>query len=344
MVASRISVSRRACIILPLAFLCGASPVAAQSDADYFRDKTIKVIIPSAPGGGRVLNTMPLVQFYGRHLPGKPQVQPVFMPGAGGSQAMNYTYGVAPRDGTTITTPLVDVPSAQAIGEAAVKYDVSKMAWIGRTTDATRVLFVRGDASASSLDDLRKRELIIGSAGRSTQTYSNPAIMNKYLGTRFKIVVGYKSAVDVNDAVDKRETDAATTSWANLNSLHPDWLREGRMRVLFQIGLMRSPELANVPLLSELASDDEGRAVINFMSAASDIGEAFLAPPGVPARIIEMMRRGFDETMKDPEYQATVQKLGIVLNPLTGEEMTRISDSIVGAPKHVIEHYMAAME
>jgi tripartite-type tricarboxylate transporter receptor subunit TctC len=331
------------CILSALLFLgCGLATAHAQ-DAAYFRNQTIRIVIPSAPGGGRVLNTLPFIQFYGRHLPGNPLVQPVFMPGAGGSQAVNYTYNVAPRDGLTLVTPLVDVPSAQAIGDSAVKYDVSKMSWIGRTTDAVRVLFVRSDTQVRDIDGLRARELIIGSAGRSTQTYSNPAIMNKVLGTRFKIVIGYKSAVDVNQAVELRETDSATTSWANLNSLHPDWIRDGKMRVLFQIGLAKVPDLENVPLLVDAASDEQSRAVIRFMSAASDIGEGFLAPPGVPDAVVTMLRRGFDETMRDPEYQAAVKKLNITLNALTGEEMTKISAGIVGAPKSVIDLYMAAI-
>jgi tripartite-type tricarboxylate transporter receptor subunit TctC len=333
----------RGALLALLSAGCCAVPAFAQSEEGYFHNKTIRIIIPSAPGGGRVFHTLPFAKYFGRHLPGNPSVQPVFMPGAGGSQAVNYTYNVAPPDGLTLVTPLVDVALAQTIGETSVKYDLSKMSWVGRTTDAIRVLFVWGTTPVHNLDDLRQHETIIGSAGRSTPTFSEPAVMNKVFGTKFKIVIGYKSAVDVNQAVELRETDAATTTWSDLTNLHADWIRDGKIRVLFQIGLTRIPELANVPLLSEQSADDESLQVIRFMSADSEIGEGFVTPPGVPPSVVDMLRRGFDETMRDPEYQAEVQKLNIKLNPRTGEEMTKIAAGILGAPKKIVDLYEAAV-
>ncbi len=319
------------------------SGARAQSAADFFRGQTLRVVIPSAPGGGRVFYTLPFVEFFGRHLPGKPNVQPVFMPGAGGSIGMNYAYNVAPRDGLTIVTPLAAVASAQAIGEESVKYDVSKMHWIGRTADATRVLFSWNATGIASLEDLRARETIIGSAGRASETFSNPAIMNRFLGTKFRIVIGYKAAGDVNQAVEKRETDAATTTWSGLSNLHGDWFRDGKARVLFQIALTKLHDLPDVPLLVDQAADDLGRQVIAFMSSGADIGEGFATPPGVPPHIVEALRRAFDETMRDPEFLANAAKLNMHVNSITGEEMTRIVNGVVGAPKTVIDAYMSAI-
>lgn len=322
---------------------CGATPALAQSDEGYFHNKIIRVVIPSAPGGGRVFHTLPFIQFFGHHLPGNPSVQPVFMPGAGGSQAVNYTYSIAPHDGLTLVTPLVDVVLAQAVGDTSVKYDLSKMSWIGRTTDQVRALFVWGTTPVHNLDDLRQHQTIIGSAGRSTPTFSEPAVMNKVLGTKFKIVVGYQSAVNVNKAVELRETDAATTTWSDLTSLHADWIRDGKIRVLFQIGLSKIPEMGDVPLLSDQPTDDVGRQVLRFMSADSEIGEGFLTTPGVPPSVVDMLRRGFDETMKDPGYQAELRKLNIELNPRTGEQMTKLTADVLGAPQKIIDQYTAAV-
>jgi tripartite-type tricarboxylate transporter receptor subunit TctC len=315
----------------------------AQSVADVFRNQTLRIVIPSAPGGDRVFYTLPFAEFYGRHIPGNPTVVPVFMPGAGGSLAINYTYNVAPHDGLTIVTPLVAAASSQAIGETSVKYDLTKMNWIGRTSDATRVIFVWDSVPARSVDDLRKTQIIIGSAGRASDTYTNPAVMNQVLGTKFKIVVGYKSAVDVNQAVETRETDAASTTWSDLSNNHADWLTNKKVRMLVQIALERNPELSDVPLLVDLASNEADRKTIEFMSSSSQMGQAFAAPPDVPAAVVGALRTAFDETMQDPDFRAVARKLNMRINPLSGVELAKVSNGIVGAPKDVVDRYMAAI-
>ena len=319
-------------------------PARAQSPADVFRGQTLRVVIPSAPGGGRVFYTLPVIEFLGRHLPGKPTVQPVFMPGAGGSLAINYAYNAAPRDGLTIVTPLVAAATSQAVAEESVKYDLNKMSWIGRTADATRVLFVWHTVAAKTIDDLRGRELIAGSAGRASDTFTNPALMNRFLGTKFKIVVGYKSAVDVNQAVENRETDAATTTWSDLINLRADWVRDKKIRVLAQIGLTKLADLPDIPLLDDLVSSEDDRRTLEFMSSSSEIGEGFVAPPDTPRPVVEALRRGFDETMRDPEFLAAARKLDLLINPRTGEQMSEISARIVNAPKAVVERYLAALK
>ena len=319
-----------------------AAPAKAQGVADVFRGQTLRVVIPSAPGGARVLYTLPVVEFIGRHLPGKPNVQPVFMPGAGGSLAINYAYNAA-RDGLTIVTPLVAAATSQAVADESVKYDLTRMHWIGRTADATRVLFVWHTVPASSVADLRGRELIIGSAGRASDTFTNPALMNRFLGAKFKIVVGYKSAVDVNQAVENRETDAATTTWSDLVNLRADWVRDKKIRVLAQIGLSKLDDLPGTPLLDDLAANDDDRRTLEFMSSSSEIGEGFVAPPDTPRPVVEALRRGFDETMRDPDFLAAARKLNLSINPRTGEEMTAISNAIVNAPRAVVDRYLAAL-
>ena len=332
---------------LALAFagflLAGAGVARAQSIEDVFRGQTLRIIVPSAPGGDRVFYTLPFAEHFGRHIPGKPTIQPVFMPGAGGSLAINYAYNVAARDGLTIVTPLVGAGAAQAISEESVKYDFNRMNWIGRTADATRVIFIWGQSPVRTIDDLRKTEVVIGSAGRASDTYGNPALMNRFLGTKFKIVIGYKSAVDVNQAVETRETDAASTTWSDLVNKRREWLRDGTVRVLVQIALTKNPELPDTPLLLDLVQNEEDKKVVALMSSSSQMGQAFAAPPGVPPRVVEALRRAFDATMRDPDYLAVTKKLNQTINPVTGEELTKIALGIVNAPKSVVEQYLAAM-
>ena len=199
-------VSAAAIAMSALAFQ--SAPAAAQSVAEFYRGKTIKLLLPTAPGGGRALYALPFSEAFGRHIPGNPKILPVFMPGAGGSTAINNASGVAEPDGLTIVSPLKGAVAAQAIGDPSVRYDLSKFNWIGRITDATQIFFTSSAVSARTIEDFRQQEIIIGSVGRASVTYQLPAFSNHVLGTKFKIVTGYRSAGANNMSVEIGETQA----------------------------------------------------------------------------------------------------------------------------------------
>jgi tripartite-type tricarboxylate transporter receptor subunit TctC len=331
-------------VIAALVIAAPFTQASAQSVADQFRGKTVRILVPSAPGGDRALYPLTFAPFYSKHIPGNPAVQPVFMPGAGGSTAVNNAYSIAAPDGLTLVTPLVAVATAQAVGEEQVKYDVSKFNWIGRITDATRILLVSAKVNARTIAELRGREVIVGASSRTSASYLMPAFMNKMFGTRFKIVTGYQSAGKRNLALETGETEAAITTWNDIRTYHPEWVREGGiMRLIVQIALKRHPELANVPLLLDYADNQADRDLIEFMSSSSQIGQSYAAPPGVPAPIVEALRRAFDATMKDEAFLEKMRTAKMEFNPATGEELTTIVARTIGAPKSVIERYKAAV-
>jgi tripartite-type tricarboxylate transporter receptor subunit TctC len=309
-----------------------SSPVAAQPIADHFRGKTIRIVVPSAPGGDRALYPLTFAPFFSKHVPGNPNVQVVFMPGAGGSTAVNNAYGMAVPDGLTLVTPLVAVAT------------VTKFNWIGRISDATRALLVSSKLNMKTVPELRAREVIAGASGRTSESYLMPAFMNKMFGTKFKIVLGYQSAGKRNLALETGELEAAITTWNDIRTYHPEWVREGGiMRLVVQIALTRHPELAAVPLLLDYAENDADRALLEFMSSSSQMGQPYATSPGVPAPIVEALRRAFDATMKDPAFVEKMQTARIEFNPITGEELTRIVARTMQAPKSVIERYKAAI-
>ena len=336
-------VCARAVVIASLA----AAPfthASAQSMADHFRGKTLRILVPSAPGGDRALYPVTFAPFFSRHVPGNPTVQPVFMPGAGGSTAVNNAYSVASPDGLTLVTPLVAVASAQAVGEESVKYDVRRLNWIGRISDATRALLITAKVNAKTIKDLRGREVIVGASSRTSESYLMPAFMNKMFGTKFKIVTGYLTAGKRNLALESGETEAAITTWNDVRTYHLDWVREGGiMRLIVQIALARHPELPNVPLLLDYVENQADRDLIEFMSSSSQMGQAYAAPPGVPAPIVEALRRAFDATMKDAAFIEKMQAAKMEFNPTTGEQLAAIVARTIGAPKSVIERYKAAV-
>jgi tripartite-type tricarboxylate transporter receptor subunit TctC len=338
------SLFARICVLATLALTMSTplTTASAQPVAETFRGKTVRLLLPTAPGGGRSLYALPFSGYFGKHIPGNPNVLPVFMPGAGGSIAVNNAYSVAAPDGLTLVSPLASVISAQAVGDESVKYDAAKLNWIGRITDGTRLLFVSSTLDAQTIGDFRHREVIIGATGRASETYLNASFMNKIFGTKFKIVTGYQSAGMMNKSVVAGETDGAFTTWNDIISYHPDWLRDGKIRIVAQIALSKHPELPNVPLLLDLAENDADRELIAFMSSPTQMGQSYAAPPGVPAPIVETLRRAFDETMKDPGFVEKMQTAKIQFNPLTGEELARSVARTISAPKSVIERYKAA--
>jgi tripartite-type tricarboxylate transporter receptor subunit TctC len=311
--------------------------------ANFYAGKTIRMLLPTAPGGGRALYALPFAEAYSRHIPGNPKVLPIFMPGAGGSTAINNAANVAEADGLTIVSPLKGAVMAQAIGDPSVKYDLGKFNWIGRITDATQILFVSSKVAASTVDDFRRHEIIIGSVGRASVTYQLPAFINNVLGTKFKIVTGYRSAGATNMSVETGETQGAFTTWNDIVSYHPDWLRDGKIRVPIQIAMHPLPELKEVPLLTDLAANDDDRALIAFISSSSELGQTFAAPPGVPAQLVEALRKAFDDTMKDQAYVERLVKANIQFNPMTGQQLTQEVLKTLGASKSVIDRYQAAI-
>ena len=301
------------------------------------------MIWPGAPGGDRGLYTIPFMKYFGRHVPGNPQVIPTFMPGAGGATAVNYAFSVAAPDGLTIATPLAPVVIAQATGDDSVKYDVSKMNWIGRISDATRVLFVSSDSGVRSIDDLKARQVVVGSTGRASETFINPAVMNRMLGTKFKIVRGYKAQPEVNFAPQRGETDGAFSTWNNVGNIQAAALKSGAIRVVVQIAPAKHADLPDVPLVYDLATTEEARAVIEFMASSSHMGQSFVAPPGVPAPIVTALRKAFDDTMNDPEFIATLRSGNIEFNPMGGEQLSAIVAKTITMPKSIIDRYRAAI-
>jgi tripartite-type tricarboxylate transporter receptor subunit TctC len=326
-----------------LAIVSYTTPAAAQAVGDLYRGKTIKMLLPTSPGGGRALYALPFAEAFARHIPGNPAILPVFMPGAGGSTAINNANSVAEPDGLTIVSPLKGSVIAQAIGDRSVKYDLTKFNWIGRITDATQIFFASNKISARTIDDFRQQEAVIAAVGRASVTYQIPAFINNVLGTKFKIVTGYRSAGATNMSVEIGETQGAFTTWNDIQSYHPDWLSDGKIRIITQIALQRHPDLGEVPLLTDFAANDKDRELIDFLSSSSELGQTFAAPPGVPSHIVTALREAFDATMKDPSYIARLEKAKIQFNPMTGQQLAQEVLKTLGASKSVIDRYQLAI-
>jgi tripartite-type tricarboxylate transporter receptor subunit TctC len=283
------------------------------------------------------------MRYFGRHIPGHPNVVPSFMPGAGGAVGVNFLQSVAPRDGLTIATPLAPVVMAQVTGEKSVKYDTLKLNWIGRTADATQVLYVRRNVDVRNFNDLKTKKVVIGSSGPASASTIIPYVMNHVFGTKMHVVLGYKGSAAFNLAVQRGETDGALTTWNNVSNNYGEQVRNGSLRILFHVTLLQNPDLPQVPLALDMATNHADRALIEFMSSSSEMGQSFVAPPDVSPQIVQVLRRAFDATMKDPDYLAAMRKAGNLLNPMGGEALTKLVARTNATPKDVINRYKAAV-
>jgi tripartite-type tricarboxylate transporter receptor subunit TctC len=205
------------------------------------------------------------------------------------------------------------------------------------------VLYVWHTVDAHTLDDLKRRRVTIGSTGATSASTIIPYVMNYTFGTRMHVVMGYSGSASFNLAVQRGETDGALTTWGNVSNNHADQVRDKKIRVIFQVSLNRNPDLPNVPLALDIATNDADRALIEFMSASAELGQSFIAPPDVPRPIVDALRSAFDATMKDPDYLKLSQQAGNVLNPMGGAALTELNARTLATPRSVIERYQAAV-
>ena len=318
--------------------LAGVAPstVAADPVADFYRGKSISMIVATAPGGDYDLRARLVARHIGRHIPGNPAIVPRNMPGGVGIQAANYMATVAAQDGTSLHAIMQNMSSHQAFGGAGVEFDTRKFFWIGNTTDTPNTIASWHTTGIRTIKDAMERELVIGAPGTATASVYYPRALNELAGTKFKIVTGYPGGNPVNLAMERGEVGGRINSWASWKATKPDWLREKKISMIVQIALKRDPELADVPTMIELAKTEEDKAVMTFLSADIPISRAYVTTPGVPAERVQALRRAFDATMKDPQFIAEAEKLGMDMKPSTGEEAQTFADLIANTPARVL--------
>jgi tripartite-type tricarboxylate transporter receptor subunit TctC len=313
------------------------APAAAEDVADFYRGKRINLVVGYGTGGGYDLYARMLGRFLGEHIPGKPTIIAQNMPGAGSRGAANWLYNVAPKDGTVIATLSQTTPTDQALGQAGVQFDVRKFNWIGNLVVVNNLLYVSAASGVATIEQAKSKPLAIGATGASSPSVLYPQVSNNLLGTKFRIVSGYVSGGDINIAVERGEVDGrGSDSWASLKTTHPDWLRDHKINILFQIGTKREADMQDVPLWSELGEGDEQRQILEILSGDVAVGRPILTAPGVPPDRVRALRRAFDDTLADPAFIAAAKEAHMDFNPIGGEELQDVVGRIAGASPKVI--------
>jgi tripartite-type tricarboxylate transporter receptor subunit TctC len=324
------------------AMVASATAQPIESAAQFFRGKTIKLMIATSTGGAYGAYALVFAQHFGRHVPGEPAIVPEYRPGAGGVVFANYLYNVAPRDGTVIGIPLAPIVLAQYTG-ANVQYDASKFLWIGQMADITRLFAVWETSPIQNFQDLTMHESIAGTTGKGSETYMNPALMNHLFGTKIKIVSGYKGSNELMLALERGEISAVSGTWSNFAANHSQWVSEGKVRFLVQIGHTKVKGYEHVPLLSELAKNEDDRRLIEYMSlVTTSVGYSVIAPPRLPDGVAEALRNAFNATMKDPAFLAAAKMCCADLNPATHGAVAAAVLKATNSPKSLLERFIKA--
>lgn len=310
---------------------------------DFYKGKTITIVTSTGAGGGYDLIARAMARAMGAHLPGKPNLIVQNMPGGGNVLATNYMYNIAPKDGTAIATINNAMPLHQALKGAGVRFDARKFNWLGSTGSSNEVLFVWHTAGVKSFAELKTKEVILGGTGPASSIVIFPTAMNNILGTKMKIVTGYKSSSEIDVVLERGEVQARTNSYASLVSKRPAWIKDKKVVILAQVGAKRDAELPGVPLLTELASSAEDRQVLNLISSPVLMGRPYLAPPDTVAERVVLLRKAFASTMTDKGFRAEIERLKLDLDPFDGDVVARVVNETINAPEKVVTRAIAAM-
>ena len=322
---------------------CGTLQVAAETPAEFYRGKTVTLITSTGVGGTYDAVARLLAHHMPRYIAGNPTIIVQNMPGGGNMIATNYMFNVAAKDGTAIATVHSAVPLQQVLDSGGVRYDSDQLNWLGSTGAQNEVILVWHSAGITTLQEATEREVVIGGTGTGAGIVILPTVVNHLLGTKFKIVTGYRTSEDVNLGMQRGEVQARAFGIDSVASQHPDWISEHKVAFLVQSGAKRDKRLPDVPLASELAKNDEQREVFQLISSAPALGQPYLAPPGVPPERLAALRNAFAATLKDAAFLADAAKIRFDVEPLSADEVTAIVQETIHAPPDIVAQAKAAM-
>lgn len=308
--------------------------VAQTQSGDFYRGKTIRLLIGAAAGGGFSAYALLLSAYLGRHIPGSPAVVIEHMPGGGGINSINYVANAAPLDGTVMAVAIPNFFITPHIEPHAVRFDASRFHFIGRMSDFSRVLVAWHTTGVTSLEDLKAREITLAATARRSTTTAGPMLMNDILGTKMKIVLGYTGTGPTMIAMESGEVGSTTVALPTLSSLQPAWLRENKVRVLAGMDFAHVP-IDGVPRVRDLIADPKQRALWDFVALSAEFGTAMVMAPGVPSERVEILRSAFDAMMKNEEFIGEAKRRNLDISPKTGGELAALYKEYGSPPPEI---------
>ena len=316
----------------------------AQTPDQFYKGKQVELVIGYPPAGSNDVYARLLARHIGKHIPGNPTVVPQNKPGAGSFLALGHAFNVAPKDGTVIGIGAPTAPLDEKLGSPGVRFKSAEFNWIGRIDSLINIVFLWHTSPVKSVADAQRIESKLSGTGVGSTVSIYPTVMNNVLGTKFKLIMGYKGSNDAQLAVERGEADGHSTSWTAVKVAHPDWWPQKKISIIVQFALNKHPELQGVPTVVELARNDEERAILRAVMNATEIGTAFFTAPAVPADRVTALRRAFDATVKDPEFLAEAARTHLTIGPLAGEELQKLVAEVSNLSPALLDKVRAAFK
>jgi tripartite-type tricarboxylate transporter receptor subunit TctC len=315
------------------------SSAHAQSAADFYRGKTVSLVVSTSTGGGYDTLARAVARFIGRHIPGNPTIVVRNMPGAGGITAVNYLYNAAEKDGSVLGLVQNGTPLEPLFGTREARYDATRFNWLGTPSFEVGMVLLWHAVPVNSVADLQTRETHVGASGLNSSPAFYTRLLNATLGTRMKLINGYPGQNDALLAMERGELDGyPSVFYSALTSTRPNWLRDKAAKAIVQYGPERLKELPGVPFAPDLLTNEDDRLLVQAAFAPLALGRPLVMPPGVPAERLEAVRKALADTFTDPEFLAEGDKMGLGLNaPRTGAQLQDVIMKAYASPSRVVE-------
>ena len=333
-------------VLASLAAALSVMPLKAQSQsvADFYRGKSIQLMIAYSAGGGYDIESRLLARYMPQYIPGNPTIVPVNYPGAGGLRLANYLYNAASKDGTVFGSLARNVSTAPLLDPKGIAFDPRRYTWIGSISDEVSVCASWHTAKVKTFNDLLTTPFAAGAPGTASDAATYTKMIKNIFDAKIKLVNGYPGTNEISIAMERGEVDGLC-GWVlgNINASRPDWIPQKQINILMQLSTQRSPSLPNVPLILDLARNEKEKQIFALMFSRQQMAWPFAAPPDVRADRAAALRQAFDATMKDPEFIAESKKQSISVDPMKGVEMDALIRQIYATPPDVIAAAQASI-
>ena len=315
-----------------------AGDVAAQPAEEFFKGRTISILVGAGVGGSYVPYAHLVADHLPRHMSGAPTIIVKTMGGQGGGiDTAIQMHNTQPKDGTVMALTQQTIVLAQVINPQFARYDARQWNWLGNLSVVRNMLAIWHTAKAKSIEDVRVHETIAGTTGPASPTHIMPSFLNRFAGTKFRLVSGYKGSADLNIAIQRGEIEVRGGSWLSVELQSPDLIEGGKLKPIVFASLERDPGFPNIPTLADLVTDPKAKQAAEFISAEASFGRAFFLPPGVPADRVALMRRAWDAMVKDPAFLADAKKKNLPIEVTDWRALERATAQVIGTPKEIAE-------
>ncbi len=325
-------------LIAALLVLCAALPAQAQSPAYFYKGKSITFLVGAGAGASYDFYARTLAEHMGKHVPGAPKIIVKTTGGqSGGRDVAEAMSASIPPDGLTIAMTQQTIVLHQVLEPKFARYDARKWYWLGNMAPIRNMLLVWDTAKAQSVEEAKLNEIAIGATSTSSPTYIVPNILNRFAGTKFKIITGYKGVADLDLAMRRGEIEGRGASWLSAQIALANEIREKKVRAIVFASRTRDPSAPDVPTMSEVMPDEKGRKVADFLAAESDYGRSVFILASVPEDRAKALRTAFELTMKDKDFLEMAAKLKLDIEPTSGDSLAALTLEVIGAPQDIID-------